>query len=169
MARFQRGSLRVESRKNGATWVLRYFTTRQMDGRRVEHTLAVGLVRDFPSESAAWGEVACQHLNQQINQPGFRGRVTFADLAHHYMQNIAVASGSQNPESVFGAGSPESKLPKLANSDDHGHLAIGCSNEAIQVWTHRSHFANSIPEQRRVSHVHPVATTLGYLCPFNAH
>ncbi len=87
MARFQRGSLRVESRKNGATWVLRYFTTRQMDGRRVEHTLAVGLVHDFPSESAAWGEVACQHLNQQINQPGFQGRVTFADLAHHYMQN----------------------------------------------------------------------------------
>jgi integrase len=87
MARFQRGSLRVESRKNGATWVLRYFTTRQMDGRRVEHTLAVGLVRDFPSESAAWGEVACQHLNQQINQPGFQGRVTFADLAHHYLQN----------------------------------------------------------------------------------
>jgi len=27
MARFQRGSLRVESRKNGQTWVLRYFVT----------------------------------------------------------------------------------------------------------------------------------------------
>jgi hypothetical protein len=87
MARFQRGSLRVESRKNGDTWVFRYFTTRQMDGRRVEHTLAVGLVRDFPGESAAWGEVERQHLNQQINQPGFQGRLTFADLAHHYMQN----------------------------------------------------------------------------------
>ena len=47
MARFQRGSLRVESRKNGDTWVLRYFVTREGDGRRVEHTLAVGLVRDF--------------------------------------------------------------------------------------------------------------------------
>jgi hypothetical protein len=87
MARFQRGSLRVESRKNGDTWVFRYFTTRQMDGRRVEHTLAVGLVRDFPGESAAWCEVERQHLNQQINQPGFQGRLTFADLAHHYMQN----------------------------------------------------------------------------------
>ena len=28
MARFQRGSVRVESRKNGPTWVLRYFVTR---------------------------------------------------------------------------------------------------------------------------------------------
>jgi integrase len=87
MARFQRGSLRVESRKNGDTLVLRYFTTRRMDGRRVEHTLAVGLVRDFPSESAAWGEVERQGLNQQINQPSFQGRLSFADLAHHYMHN----------------------------------------------------------------------------------
>src|SRR5206468_8843946 len=87
MARFQRGSVRVESRKNGDTWVLRYFVTRQADGRRVEHTLSVGLVHDFPSESAAWAEVERQHLNQQINQPGFHGRVTFADLAHHYVQN----------------------------------------------------------------------------------
>lgn len=87
MARFQRGSLRVESRKNGDTWVLRYFTTREVDGRRVEHTLPVGLVRDFASESAAWREVEHQGINQQINQPGFRGRLTFADLAHHYMKN----------------------------------------------------------------------------------
>jgi integrase len=87
MARFQRGSLRIEPRKNGNTWVLRYFITRETDGRRVEHTLSVGLVDHLPSESAAWAEVEHQHLNQQINQPGFRGRVTFADLAHHYMQN----------------------------------------------------------------------------------
>jgi integrase len=87
MARFQRGSLRVESRKNGDTWVLRYFVTRQSDGRRVEQTLSVGLVHDFPSESAGWSEVERQHLNQHINQPTFQGRVTFADLAHHYMHN----------------------------------------------------------------------------------
>jgi hypothetical protein len=59
----------------------------EVDGRRVEHTLPVGLVRDFPSESAAWREVECQGINQQINRAGFRGRTTFADLAHHYMQN----------------------------------------------------------------------------------
>jgi hypothetical protein len=87
MARFQQGSLRIEPRKNGNTWVLRYFATREADGRRVEHALSVGLVHDLPSESAAWAEVERQHLSQQINQPGFQGRVTFADLAHHYMQN----------------------------------------------------------------------------------
>jgi integrase len=86
MARFQRGSLRVESRKNGKTWVLRYFVTRPLDSRRVEHKLAVGLVRDFPTESAAWAEVEQQHLQTQINRSEFRGRVTFAELAQHYVR-----------------------------------------------------------------------------------
>ena len=83
MARFQRGWLRVDSRKNGPTWVLRYYATREADGQRVEHKVAIGLVSNLPSESAAWAEVAKQHL--QINQPDFKGRVTFGDLAQHYM------------------------------------------------------------------------------------
>ena len=65
--------------------MLRYYTTRQRDGRRVEHKIPIGLVCDLPSESAAWAEVTKQHLHSQINQPDFRGRVTFADLARHYM------------------------------------------------------------------------------------
>jgi len=87
MARFQRGSLRVESRKNGPTWVLRYFVTRPSDSRRVEHKIAVGLVHDFPCESAAWAAVQKQHLQTQINQSDFRGHVTFADLAQHYIRH----------------------------------------------------------------------------------
>jgi integrase len=83
MARFQRGSLRVEPRKNGETWVLRYFVTRQSDGRRVEHKLTLGLVREFPTESAAWAEVERQHL--QLNDPTFKTRVTFAHLAQHFI------------------------------------------------------------------------------------
>lgn len=83
MARFQRGCLRVESRKNGDTWVLRYFATRKADGRRVEHTFAVGLVCDFPTESTAWAEVERLHLH--INEPDFKGRVRFADLAQHFV------------------------------------------------------------------------------------
>jgi integrase len=78
MARFQRGSLRVEPRKNGETWVLRYFVTRQSDGHRVEHKLAVGLVHDFPTPSAAWAEVERQHL--QLNEPTSRARVTTHEL-----------------------------------------------------------------------------------------
>ena len=83
MARFQRGSLRVESRKNGPNWVLRYFVTRMSDGRRVEHKIPIGLVHDFPTQSAAWGEVERQHL--QLNGPDCKARMTFSHLAQHFM------------------------------------------------------------------------------------
>jgi hypothetical protein len=32
-----RGWLKVETRKSGKTWVLRFMTTRRADGKRVEH------------------------------------------------------------------------------------------------------------------------------------
>jgi integrase len=98
MARFQRGSLRVEPRKNGETWVLRYFVTRQTDGKRVEHKLPVGLVRDFPTSSAAWAEVERQHL--QLNEPTFKARVTFAHLAHHFIgQELGEQTETVDPKS----------------------------------------------------------------------
>ncbi len=85
MSRFQRGWLRVESRKQGETWVLRYYVTRSGDGARVEHTKAIGLLRDFPTEATVWDEVERQNLN--INEPDFKGKVTFRDLAEHYLAN----------------------------------------------------------------------------------
>jgi hypothetical protein len=66
--------------------VLRYYATRQSDGKRVERKIPVGLVRDLKTESAAWAEVEHQHLSQQINEPASRGRVTFSDIAHHYIE-----------------------------------------------------------------------------------
>jgi integrase len=87
MVRFQRGSLRKEDRKAGPTWVLRHYVTRQSDGRRVEHKIPIGLVRNLKAESAAWAEVERQHLSQQINEPSSRGRVTFSDIAHHYVES----------------------------------------------------------------------------------
>lgn len=87
MARFQRGCLRIEDRKSGLTWVLRYYVTRQTDCKRVEHKLPIGLVRDFKTESAAWAEVEKQRLSEQINEPNSRGRITFSDLALHYIKS----------------------------------------------------------------------------------
>src|SRR6266702_5679679 len=86
MGRFQRGSLRKEDRMAGTTWVLRHYATRQSDGKRVEHKIQVGLVRDFKTESAAWAEVERQHVAQQINEPASRGRVLFTNIAHHYVK-----------------------------------------------------------------------------------
>jgi integrase len=79
--------LRKEDRKAGPTWVLRHYATRQSCGHRVEHKIPIGLVRDLKTESAAWAEVERQHLSQHINEPTSRGRVTFADIAHHYVES----------------------------------------------------------------------------------
>lgn len=87
MARFQRGSLRVEPRKDGQTWVLRFYTSRDSDGKRVEHKIPVGLLTNLPNQSNAWAEVYRQHLHLQINKPDFKGRVPFGDLAQHYIQH----------------------------------------------------------------------------------
>ncbi len=86
-----RGWLRVEKRKSGKMWVLRFKTTRKTDGKRVEHKVPVGPVREFPSESSAWKEVERQHLN--VNTPDFRGAVKFSDLAEHY-----IAARTRRPE-----------------------------------------------------------------------
>ena len=85
MSRFQQGSLRREARAAGATWVLRFNTTRLEDGHRVIAHIAVGLVSEFPSESAAWAEVNRLRLHEQINKPEFKGPVMFGHLAQHYI------------------------------------------------------------------------------------
>ena len=87
MGRFQRGCLRKEDRRAGPTWVLRHYVTRQSDGKRVEHKIRIGLVRDFKTESSAWAEVERQRVAQQINEPASRGRVLFSDIAHHYVNS----------------------------------------------------------------------------------
>jgi integrase len=56
------------------------------EGRRVEHTLPVGLVRDFPSEKAAWREVDRLGLAVRINEVPDSGRIRFNQLAEHYLK-----------------------------------------------------------------------------------
>src|SRR5271154_3050651 len=82
---FQRGSLKRLINKNGADrWVLRYRTT-NAEGRRVENTLNVGLVRDFPRERDAWREADRLSLLTRINETNPSPRMTFAELAEHYL------------------------------------------------------------------------------------
>lgn len=73
--RHQRGWLRTETRNEGEMWMLFFRMTRESDGKRVEHKVPVGLVRDFPSKASAWAEVDRQHLHSQINIPRWGQRV----------------------------------------------------------------------------------------------
>ena len=83
---YQRGSLKKVPRKEGDTWVLRYRVA-SADGRRVENTLPVGLVRDLPSEKAAWREVDTLGLLVRVNSDApATGRLHFSALAEHYLK-----------------------------------------------------------------------------------
>ena len=63
---YQRGCLKKVCRKEGATWVLRFRVT-SAEGRRVEHTLPVGLVVKFPKDKDAWLEVDRLGLGVRVN------------------------------------------------------------------------------------------------------
>jgi integrase len=82
---FQRGSIKRIMRKEGMTWMLRYRVS-TADGRRVEHNLPVGLLRDLPTEKSAWHEIAKQGLHVRINDEVTTGRVKFQALAEHYLK-----------------------------------------------------------------------------------
>ena len=83
---YQRGSLKQVPRKDGDIWMLRYRVA-TADGRRVEHGLPVGLVRDFPNEGAAWREVDKLGLLVRVNSDApCPGRIRFNQLAEHYLK-----------------------------------------------------------------------------------
>jgi len=95
---YQRGSLKQENRKEGVTWLLRY-RVNSPDGKRVENTLPIGLVRDFPSKGDAWREVDRLGLGNRINsEEYFSGAIKFAALAEFYLKtDYGEDAGARNP------------------------------------------------------------------------
>jgi integrase len=82
---YQRGSLKKVPRKEGDTWVLRYRVS-TADGRRVENTMPVGLVSDFPRERDAWRDVDALGLLARINDAPSPICIRFDALAEHYLK-----------------------------------------------------------------------------------
>jgi integrase len=81
-----RGWMTTESRKKaGRVWVYHFYRTRVSDGHRAENTVVLGPLSSFPKERDAWGEVERRGLDQN-EKPEFRGRVTFGDVARHYIK-----------------------------------------------------------------------------------
>ena len=72
-------------RKNGETSILRYRVTAS-DGRRVENTIPVGLLRDFPTEKDAWREVDKLGLAVRINEAPTPGCIRFNALCEYYLK-----------------------------------------------------------------------------------
>src|SRR5450631_412659 len=84
--RYQEGSLRLESRKGGKVWRLRFRITRA-DGNRVEHAIVIGTQKELPTRAAAREFVKSLYLPINHPAPNNNGRpVTFSDIAGHYIQ-----------------------------------------------------------------------------------
>lgn len=88
MAGYGLGSLRKEPLKRGGySWIYRWYVTRPTDGKRVERSLVIGTTADFPTERSAWAEVMTASLPERAQSVSFRGNMTVAGLAAHYIQN----------------------------------------------------------------------------------
>ena len=84
--RYQEGSLRLESRKRGKVWRLRFRITRA-DGNRVEHAIVIGTQKELPTRASAREFVKSLYLPINHPTPNNNGRpVTFSDIAGHYIQ-----------------------------------------------------------------------------------
>jgi integrase len=96
---YQRGSLKAVARKGGDTWVLR-FRVNTAEGKRVEHGIPVGLLRDFPTEKSAWKEVDRLGLLVRINaEEDSTGRIRFDALAEFYLK-ADFGEDAMRPKSV---------------------------------------------------------------------
>jgi integrase len=82
----QSGWLKIEARADGPTWVLCYYATRPLDGKRVQQKVALGLVSNLgKARAGAWAEVERQGLRVKINNQTVTGRrLTFGELAARY-------------------------------------------------------------------------------------
>lgn len=81
------GTLRKEYRDKGAIWIYRFQTIRPLNGKKVENTKVIGLVKDIGhSEAAAWREVGRLGLDNNIDHPN-GSKPTFRELAEHYRRH----------------------------------------------------------------------------------
>ena len=79
-----KGTVSKKQRADGLTWIYRFQTTRALDGKKVENTKAVGLVKDIgSSEAAAWREVGRLGLDNNLDRVN-GSRLTFRQLAEHF-------------------------------------------------------------------------------------
>jgi integrase len=82
-----KGTVSKKQRANGMTWIYRFQTTRPLDGRQVENTKVIGLVKEIgKSEMDAWLEVGRLGLNNNLDQ-SLGHKPTFGELAEHFREH----------------------------------------------------------------------------------
>lgn len=81
-----KGTVSKKQRAKGMTWIYRYQTRRASDGKTVENTKTIGLVKDIgDSEMDAWLAVGGLGLDKNIGQES--EDLLFRDLVKHFRQH----------------------------------------------------------------------------------
>lgn len=81
--KYQTGSLRQVKRSDGWTWLFRFRTSK--DGKRVENTKRIGLVKELRTETDAWKKIDEMGLRAEVNKDADVDRLTFGVLALRYL------------------------------------------------------------------------------------
>jgi len=139
---YQRGCLKKVRRKEGETWVLR-FRVLNAEGRRVEHTLPVGLVSEFPKDKDAWREVDRLGLGVRINDAPAPGRVSFEFLAEHYLK-ADFGADAVRPKSANTIPIVEHYVRDYLVKRFGGQIAEDIKPLEIQKWLKSLHESNGL-------------------------
>ena len=156
--RYQEGSLRLESRKRGKVWRLRFRITRA-DGNRVEHAIVIGTQKELPTRAAAREFVKSLYLPINHPAPNNNGRpVTFSDIAGHYIQEELSrrSKPSIGSESLF----HDCNLPPL--SAQVGFATMGRSGGLDDRATRSRELAERAGEEERSRKPNPVEDPTGH-------
>lgn len=139
---YQRGSLRLVSRKGGDIWMLRY-RLNTADGSRKENVLPVGLLVDFPTEKAAWREVDRLGLLVRINSEDSGTRIRFDALAEYYLK-ADFGEDAVRPKSVNTIPIVEHYVRDYLIARWGNELASDIAPLEIQRWLKSLHTVNGL-------------------------
>jgi integrase len=144
----QRGWLtKHQSKRNGWTWVYHYYRTKPETGKRVEPTVTIGLVKNFPKEKDAWAEVERRSLQPDSVQNKI-GRVTFRQLVEKY-RNRAFKKLGVTTQPITAHILDDYLLPRWGSS-----FALDIEPDDIEEWLDALELENPTKEKiRRVMNV----------------
>ena len=144
----QRGWLtKHQSKRNGWTWVYHYYRTKPETGKRVEATVTIGLVKNFPKEKDAWAEVERRSLQPDSVQNKI-GRVTFRQLVENY-RNRAFKKLGVTTQPITAHILDDYLLPRWGSS-----FALDIEPDQIEEWLDALELENPTKEKiRRVMNV----------------
>jgi integrase len=144
----QRGWLtKHQSKRNGWTWVYHYYRTKPETGKRVEATVTIGLVKNFPKEKDAWAEVERRSLQPDSVQNKI-GRVTFRQLVEKY-RNRAFKKLGVTTQPITAHILDDYLLPRWGSS-----FALDIEPDDIEEWLDALELENPTKEKiRRVMNV----------------